>query len=245
MDRKHNVSGSTNTDPGYLLPHFWIRSEVMRELFVVPCCKKVCSDRSSTFWSWMKTPLCIFQSFSSKLCLKSTSATVLYTPGMCSANVDCYSTSQPTLSNLYSQVWQDFGVNPPLWFMDKMGDYGCWAAAGYEYSVLLKQRSARPASRATFISRQFMWAVFPSWFISIAFLVCCSPTRFWSTVADLKRFFQCALDREAHNKGSGGMLPQRKFLISDLLRLFLVPFWGEIARVAWSTAKSSHCVWSL
>ena len=25
---------------------------------------------------------------------------------------------------------------------------------------------------------------------------------------------------------------------------FLVPFWGETARVGWPTAKSSHCVWS-
>ena len=154
--------------------HFWIRSEVTRELFVVPCCKNVCLDGSSTFWSWMKTPLCIFQSFSSKLCLYWTSTTVLYTPGMCSAYVDCYSTSQPILSNLYSQVWQDFGVNPPLWFMYATGDYSCWAAAGYEYSALLKRRSARLASRAAFISRQFMWAVFPSW-VNISWSVALQP----------------------------------------------------------------------
>ena len=30
----------------------------------------------------------------------------------------------------------------------------------------------------------------------------------------------------------------------DLLRSFLVPFWGETARVGWPTAKSSHCAWS-
>ena len=32
--------------------------------------------------------------------------------------------------------------------------------------------------------------------------------------------------------------PPRKFGISDLLRSFLVPFWGEIARVGQPTAKS-------
>ena len=35
------------------------------------------------------------------------------------------------------------------------------------------------------------------------------------------------------------------FRHSDLLRSFLVPFWGETARVGQPTAKSSHCVWSL
>ena len=34
-------------------------------------------------------------------------------------------------------------------------------------------------------------------------------------------------------------------MISDLLRLFLVPFRDEIATVEQTTAKSSHCVWML
>ena len=33
-----------------------------------------------------------------------------------------------------------------------------------------------------------------------------------------------------------------KFAISDLLRLFLVLFWGEIGRVGRPTAKSSDCL---
>ena len=43
-------------------------------------------------------------------------------------------------------------------------------------------------------------------------------------------------------EGFGGMPPPGTFLISDLLRSFLVPFWGEIARVGRPTAKSNHCV---
>ena len=65
-------------------------------------------------------------------------------------------------------------------------------------------------------------------------------------MADLgfwKGGFQCALGHYSYlverNKarevrllrGCGGMPPPGKFLISDLLRSFLVPFWGEIARV--------------
>ena len=46
-------------------------------------------------------------------------------------------------------------------------------------------------------------------------------------------------------RGVWGHAPPGKFLISDLLRSFLVPTWGEIARVGWPTAKCSHCVWSL
>ena len=42
--------------------------------------------------------------------------------------------------------------------------------------------------------------------------------------------------------GVWGHAPQENFLISDFLRSFLVPFWGEIARVGQPTAKSSHCV---
>ena len=37
---------------------------------------------------------------------------------------------------------------------------------------------------------------------------------------------------------SGGMPPQEKFFISDLLRSFLVPLWGKMARAGRSTAKS-------
>ena len=52
--------------------------------------------------------------------------------------------------------------------------------------------------------------------------------------------------RKAHplRGGGWGHAPAGKFLISDL-RSFLVPFWGEIARVRQPTAKSSHCVWSI
>ena len=42
--------------------------------------------------------------------------------------------------------------------------------------------------------------------------------------------------------GAVACRPPGKFLISDLLRLFLVLFWGETARVGQSTAKSSHSV---
>ena len=74
----------------------------------------------------------------------------------------------------------------------------------------------------------------------------------YTPVADLgfrKGGFQCALDcytwrsvimkaREARPLGgSGGMPPRKIFLISDLLRPFLVPFWGKIARVGRPTAN--------
>ena len=36
--------------------------------------------------------------------------------------------------------------------------------------------------------------------------------------------------------------PPGKFLISDLLRSLLVPFWGGTVRVGRPTSKSSHCV---
>ena len=43
---------------------------------------------------------------------------------------------------------------------------------------------------------------------------------------------------EAHPiGGSGGMPPPRKFFTSDLLRSFLVLFWGEIARGGRPTAE--------
>ena len=41
-------------------------------------------------------------------------------------------------------------------------------------------------------------------------------------------------------RGVWGYLLPEKFLISDFFRSLLVPFWGEIARVGWPTAKSSH-----
>ena len=53
------------------------------------------------------------------------------------------------------------------------------------------------------------------------------------------------IKREARTLGVCGMwghVPPGKFLISDLLRPLLVPFWGETARVGRPTAISSHCV---
>ena len=49
----------------------------------------------------------------------------------------------------------------------------------------------------------------------------------------------------AHLLGqSGGMPPPEKCWISNLLRLFLVCSWDEIAEVWWPTAKAYFCVWS-
>ena len=45
-------------------------------------------------------------------------------------------------------------------------------------------------------------------------------------------------------KGVWGHASPGNILISDLLRLFPVLFWDEIAGVGWPTTKSSHCVWS-
>ena len=41
----------------------------------------------------------------------------------------------------------------------------------------------------------------------------------------------------------GGHVLPGKFLISDLLRSLLVPFWGETARVGRPTANLAGCDW--
>ena len=62
------------------------------------------------------------------------------------------------------------------------------------------------------------------------------PVCTWSVYL-VKRNKVC----EVHLLGeSGGMPPPRIFFSFQTFWLFLVPFWGEIARVGWPTAKSSH-----
>ena len=53
----------------------------------------------------------------------------------------------------------------------------------------------------------------------------------------LKRGFQCAIEcaRSMPTRGGWGHAPQENFLISDLLKSFLVPIWGEIACKSWTT----------
>ena len=73
-------------------------------------------------------------------------------------------------------------------------------------------------------------------------LIISGDLKFWKGVFQYARVAHLLV--ESRGNAPPTSLHPGKFCISDLLRLFLVLSWGEIAKVWRPTAKHSCCVWS-